>query len=162
MEELKSRQETEQHSELAIARSDLPPPGWRAHAGGGRGSQQNHSLASPGRGGWSHEEAQPGGKQPGKEPWSPFPQPSLLPVAKPRWRLETACRVRGQQGRRGMELRAKGLGFLLWMCQTLFSTLTKSSAIIFQLKKWILEYEKNAYICITESLCCTAVINKAL
>ena len=50
-------------------------------------------------------------------------------------RARNHLRVRGPQGRRGMELRAKGLGFSLWMCQTLFSTLTKSSAIIFQLKK---------------------------
>lgn len=135
-EELKSKQEIERHSELATAGSDLPPPGWRAHGGGGRGSQQSRSLGSLRRGRWSQEEAQPGGEQRGEEPRSPFPQPSLLPGAKPRGKLETACRVRGQLGRRGMELKAKGLGFSLRRCQTLFSTLTKSSAIILK-KKWI-------------------------
>lgn len=89
-EELKSKQEIERHSELATAGSDLPPPGWRAHGGGGRGSQQSRSLGSLRRGRWSQEEAQPGGEQRGEEPCSPFPQPSLLPGAKPRGKLETA------------------------------------------------------------------------
>lgn len=89
-EELKSKQDIERHSELATAGSDLPPPGWRAHGGGGRSSQQSCSLGTLGSGGWSHEEAQPGGEQWGEEPCSPFPQPSLLPGAKPRGKLETA------------------------------------------------------------------------